>query len=160
MASGSGHSHGAPDHPRTNGNAFAIGIVKYSPIEMTGNISLPDVVLRRVGNLLRASIALALVTAIVAFLSVPVCSSSACPMSGTERAACKAMGRECCGTKGGQVSHTPALSAPAVAITLARVTIGDRAAEGPAVADPSRVLAVPAMVQGVGLFTLFAVFLI
>jgi hypothetical protein len=111
-------------------------------------------------NLLRASLALALVTAIVAFLGAPVCSSSACPMSGTERAACKAMGRECCGTKGGQVSHTPALSAPVVAVPLARVTLAERAAEATAVADPSRAFAAPAVVQGVGLFTLFAVFLI
>ena len=124
------------------------------------NISLSDLVLRFVGNLLRASVALALVAVIVIFLGAPVCASSACPMSGTARAACKAMGRECCGTKGGQVSHTLALSAPVAAVPRARVTLADRAEEGSVVADPSRALAVPALVQGVGLFTLFAVFLI
>ena len=110
---------------------------------------------------LRASVALVMVTAIVTFLGLPLCLSEACPMTGEQRAACRSMGRECCGTKGGQVSHTPELSAPVLATATELLALGPPAApESAAVADPSRTTAAPAIVQGVGLFTLFAVFLI
>ena len=112
-------------------------------------------------SLLRAAIALALVTALLGFLGLPVCFSAACPMSGTERSACKAMGRECCGTKGGQVSHAPAVPAPVLAAGLAVPSLAVPAAvTAVAFAGLSGAIAAPAVLQGVGLFTLFAVFLI
>jgi hypothetical protein len=109
----------------------------------------------------RAAAALTVAALLIAFLGAPVCFSSACPMSGAERAACKAMGRECCGTKGGQVSHAPV--APALvlaAVPAALALIAPRTATA-AFADLSRAIATaPAILQGVGLFTLFDVFLI
>ena len=112
-------------------------------------------------SLARALLASILVTAMTAFLGLPVCYTAACPMSGADRAACRAMGRECCGTRGGQVSHTPAMPAPVLAAAPAVVSLeAPGAAAAPAVSSSSRPLAVPAVLQGVGLFTLFAVFLI
>jgi hypothetical protein len=98
---------------------------------------------------------------LVAFLSAPVCFSSACSMSGAERAACKAMGRECCGTKGGQAQHAPVAPALVLAAAPAALAVAVRAVETVAVTGLSReAAAAPAILQGVGLFTLFDVFLI
>jgi hypothetical protein len=109
----------------------------------------------------RAAAALAVAALLVSFLSVPVCFSSACPMSGAERAACKAMGRECCGTKGGQAPHAPAAPVLVLAAAPAALAINVSALETAAVAALSRAAtAAPAILQGVGLFTLFDVFLI
>jgi hypothetical protein len=112
----------------------------------------------------RAVAALVAASLLLAFLGVPVCLSSACPMSGAERAACKAMGRECCGTKGGQVSHAPV----APTLVLAAAPAGSALAAPAAVTAATAVFAglsreiaaAPAILQGVGLFTLFDVFLI
>lgn len=102
-----------------------------------------------------------LVTAMTAFLGLPVCYTAACPMSGADRAACRAMGRECCGTRGGQVSHTPAMPAPVLAAAPAVASLAVPAAAAAHAASSSTMpLAAPAVLQGVGLFTLFAVFLI
>ncbi|HYU36109.1 MAG TPA: hypothetical protein VEW48_28450 [Thermoanaerobaculia bacterium] len=111
-------------------------------------------------ELLRASVALALVTVLAALAGLPVCFSSACPMSPAERAACKAMGRECCQTKGGQVSHSPTMPAPVLAEAPAELSSAAPAGSGAAFSDLALPVAVPAIVQGVGLFTLHAVFLI
>jgi hypothetical protein len=109
----------------------------------------------------RAVAALAVAVLLVSFLSVPVCFSAACPMSGAERAACKAMGRECCGTKGGQAPHAPVAPALVRAAAPASLAINVSALETAAVADLSKAAtAAPAILQGVGLFTLFDVFLI
>ncbi|HEX4495490.1 MAG TPA: hypothetical protein VIE43_07475 [Thermoanaerobaculia bacterium] len=112
-------------------------------------------------SLPRAFAALTVVTLLIAFLGTPVCFSSACPMSGAERVACKAMGRECCGTKGGQVSHAPV--APALVLVAAPVglALAVPATATAAFAGLSReIAAAPAILQGVGFFTLFDVFLI
>lgn len=111
-------------------------------------------------SLPRAAAALTIVALLIPFLGAPVCLSSACPMSGAERAACKAMGRECCGTKGGQVSLPPVAPALVLAALPAALALAAPAAETAAFSDLSRVFAAPAIVQGVGLFTLFDVFLI
>jgi hypothetical protein len=109
----------------------------------------------------RAAAALTVVTLLLAFLGTPVCFSSACPMSGAERAACKAMGRECCGTKGGQVSHAPVAPALVLAAVRAGLALAAPAASTVAFAGLSQeIAAAPAILQGVGLFTLFDVFLI
>jgi hypothetical protein len=114
-----------------------------------------------VKSLLRAAAALTVVSLLLAFLGTPVCYSSACPMSGTERAACKAMGRECCGTKGGQVSQAPVAPALVLAALPAALALAASTAETAAFANRSEeIAAAPAILQGVGLFTLFDVFLI
>ena len=109
----------------------------------------------------RAAAALVVASLLIAFLGVPVCLSSACPMSGAERAACKAMGRECCGTKGGQVSHAPVAPALVLAAAPAGLALASPLAATAVFAGLSReIAAAPAILQGVGLFTLFDVFLI
>lgn len=111
-------------------------------------------------KILRTSIALGLMAALVPLLGLPLCSSEACPMSDMERAACKAMGRECCGTKG-QVSHPPSAPVPVLAAGPAIPSLAVPAAlETGAFAALSLAIALPAVLQDVGLFTLFAVFLI
>ena len=82
-------------------------------------------------------------------------------MSAAERADCKAMGRECCQSKGGQVSHSPTMPAPVLATAPADLALAAPAASAAAAAyDLAGPVAEPAIVQGIGLFTLHAVFLI
>ncbi len=79
-------------------------------------------------------------------------------MSATERQTCKRMGRECCGNGTGQLSHAPAAPLPPVATTtLAAMVVPPPLA---AVLPKQAPAAPAAIVQGIGLFTLFAVFLI
>jgi hypothetical protein len=114
-----------------------------------------------VKSFLRALAALTVTVLLLSFLGVPVCFSSACPMSGAERAACKAMGRECCGTKGGQVSHAPMVPALVLAAAPVALALAVPAKEpSPFAALFHRVTIAPAILQGVGFFTLFDVFLI
>lgn len=88
----------------------------------------------------------------------PLCLSDACPMSARERQTCKTMGRDCCGNGTGQLSHAPAAPLPPAAATTLAATV----VPPPAAAALPRQAPVPAaaIVQGIGLFTLFAVFLI
>lgn len=117
--------------------------------------------MKNVKSLLRASAALTVTALLIAFLGAPVCFSSACPMSGAERAACKAMGRECCGTQGGQVSHAPVAPALVLAAVPVALALAAPAVEPATFADRSgTIAAAPAILQNVGLFTLFDVFLI
>ena len=81
-------------------------------------------------------------------------------MNVAERAACKAIGRDCCGTQGGPTAHGSVVPAPDLAVAPAALaaTIPTLATD---VVDPSTGPdAAPAVIQGVGFFTLFAVFLI
>ncbi len=79
-------------------------------------------------------------------------------MSARERQTCKLMGRECCGHGDGHLSHAPAAPLPPVAMT----TLCEMAVHPPRAAALPKSAPVPpaAIVQGIGLFTLFAVFLI
>jgi len=114
-----------------------------------------------VKSFLRASAALTVAALLLGFLGAPVCFSSACPMSDAQRAACKAMGRECCGTQGGQVSHAPVVPALVLAAVPAALALAAPAMETADLSDPSgTIAAAPAILQNVGLFTLFDVFLI
>jgi hypothetical protein len=113
-----------------------------------------------VKSILRVSAALTVAALLIPFLGAPVCFSSACPMSGAERAACKAMGRECCGTQGGQVSHAPVAPTLVLAAVPGAQAIAAPAVETAALDGSSRSVAAPAVTQGIGLFTLFAAFLI
>jgi hypothetical protein len=79
-------------------------------------------------------------------------------MSARERQTCRLMGRECCGNGTGQLSHGPAAPLPPVAATNLPAMM---VPEPHAAALPRQApLPAPAIVQGIGLFTLFTVFLI
>jgi len=100
-----------------------------------------------------------LLSSLFVLLGAPVCQSERCPMAAGQRAACRAMGLDCCRDKGGAVSHGSHL-APALAPAV--LPGGTQALTGPdsdvAGSRSSPPNAAPAVVQGVGLFTLFAVF--
>jgi hypothetical protein len=107
---------------------------------------------------LRPVAAVFLAASFALLFGAPLCLSDACPMSAMERQACKLMGRECCGNGTGQLSHAPAAPLPPAATTaLAAMVVPP-----PLAAALPRHAPVPAaaIVQGIGLFTLFAVFLI
>ena len=99
-----------------------------------------------------------LAASFAALFGAPLCLSDACPMSARERQTCRLMGRECCGNGTGQLSHAPAAPLPPVAATA----VSALAVPPPLAAALPRQAPVPpaAIVQGIGLFTLFAVFLI
>jgi hypothetical protein len=107
---------------------------------------------------LRPVAAVFLAAAFAVLFGAPLCVSDACPMSAMERQTCRLMGRECCGTGAGQLSHAPTAPLPPVVPT----TLAALAAPPPlAAAPPGKPPVSPAaIVQGIGLFTLFAVFLI
>lgn len=109
---------------------------------------------------LRALAALLIVTLLV-LLRVPLCASSACPMSGPERVACQTKGMNCCQSHGGRSANsTPPAPLPDLALA-ARPTISEPSVVGALPAGRLRhPFAAPAVVQSVGFFTLFAVFLI
>jgi hypothetical protein len=113
----------------------------------------------RVVRHLRSTVALFLTVAPLLFLGSPLCFSEACPMSAAQRAACKNMGRECCGTRGG-LSKAPAAPAPVLASLPVGPAVAVPILESTSLGSSSRPFAAPATIQGVGLFTLFAVFLI
>jgi hypothetical protein len=81
-------------------------------------------------------------------------------MSAAQRAACKNMGRECCGTRGGLSKAPAAPAAPVLASLPAAPVVAVPILESTSFGSSSRPFAAPATIQGVGLFTLFAVFLI
>jgi hypothetical protein len=100
-----------------------------------------------------------LLSSLLVLLGAPVCESDSCPMSASQRATCRAMGLDCCQAKGGAVSHSSP-QAPALAPALAPGCTPTLAAQdqGSAGASSSLPDAAPAVLQGVGLFTLLAVF--
>jgi len=113
----------------------------------------------RLASLLRAATAVLMAGAVLLLLGLPICSSSACPMAKMDRGLCRAMGLDCCRAAAGRVSHdSPRLASPDLALSVQAVV----AAAAPATLtdrDPSRLApAAPAVIQGVGLHTLFAVF--
>src|SRR5260370_18328646 len=66
-------------------------------------------------KVVRAVVTCTLVAGLLLVLGRPLCFTSACRMSAAERPACKTMGRECCGTKGGHLSQVPAAPPPSLA---------------------------------------------
>lgn len=112
--------------------------------------------------LLRALSALGLVASLLLLARVPVCGERTCPMASSARAACQMMGLDCCKSAGERFSHTSAqpqlpdlFLGPVALLGLAEAGVSSQPA--PQAAIP---LAAPAVVQGLGLYTLFAVFLI
>jgi hypothetical protein len=113
----------------------------------------------RLASLLRACTAVLMAGAALLLLGFPICSSPACPMAKMDRGLCRAMGLDCCRAGAGRVSHdSPRLASPDLALAVQAVL----AAAAPATVaarDLSRLApAAPAVIQGVGLHTLFAVF--
>lgn len=106
----------------------------------------------------RAATAL-LLSSVLVLLGAPVCESDSCPMGAAQRLTCRSMGLECCQAKGGAVSHGSA-QAPALEPALAGGGAPALPAKDQGIADAAASLpdAAPAVVQGVGLFTLLAVF--
>jgi hypothetical protein len=100
-----------------------------------------------------------LLSGLLLLLGAPVCQSDSCPMRASQRARCRAMGLDCCQAKGGAVGHA-APQAPALAAALAPgcVPVLGPQDQGAAGASSSLPDAAPAVLQGVGLFTLLAVF--
>ena len=107
---------------------------------------------------LRALAALPLAVSLVVALFVPPCADGVCPMDRAAKAACKERGSDCCQTSSERVPHSPVLVPPldppiAAVSTAGMPTPGlvrPVAATGPAAA--------PAVLQGVGLFTLLSTF--
>jgi hypothetical protein len=108
---------------------------------------------------LRAATAVLLAAAVLLLLGLPVCSSAACPMAKMDRGLCRAMGLDCCRAGTGRVSHdSPRIASPELAASVQAVVAAAVAATA-ADRDPAWLApAAPAVIQGVGLHTLFAVF--
>jgi hypothetical protein len=122
---------------------------------------------------LRALSALALVASLLLLARVPDCDSGTCRMPRSARAACREMGRDCCKSSTERLAHTSAQPqlpdlalAPTGPLGAAGNAANAAAANAAAAARFLPVLhravplAAPAIVQGVGFHTLFAVFLI
>ena len=110
---------------------------------------------------LRALAALPLAASLVVALIVPPCADEVCPMDRAAKAACKELGSDCCQTSGERVPHSPVQVPPPDPAIAAVTSAADLPAPGlvrlVAATGPA---AAPAVLQGVGLFTLFAAFLI
>jgi hypothetical protein len=107
---------------------------------------------------LRPVAAVFLAAGFAVLFGAPLCFSDACPMSAMERQTCRSMGRECCGNGTGQLSHAPAAPLPPAATTPLPAMVAPPPLAAPL---PRQAPVSPAaIVQGIGLFTLFAVFLI
>jgi hypothetical protein len=114
--------------------------------------------------LLRALSALALVASLLLLARLPDCDSGTCRMPRAARAACREMGRDCCKSSTERLAHTsaqPQLPDLALAPTepSGATVLADAAGFLP-ILHRAVPLAAPAIVQGVGFHTLFAVFLI
>jgi hypothetical protein len=110
---------------------------------------------------LRAFATLGLVACLLLLSRVPVCAEKTCPMAKLARAACRELGLDCCKTAGERFAHAsvqPQLPDLFVAPTagFAAVAVAEPLPAPPRTAP----LPAPAVLQGVGLHTLFAVFLI
>jgi len=82
-------------------------------------------------------------------------------MSAAQRAACKAMGRECCQPRGAGVAHAPTLAGPLLAISSPVVSVAVPVAHPAAVGSEfAASVLYPALLHEIGLFTLFSAFLI
>lgn len=108
---------------------------------------------------LRPAAAVFLAAAFAVLSGAPLCLSDACPMSATERQACRRMGRECCGNDTGRLSHAQAAPLPPIATTTQAAMVVPPPLAATTLPSPAPVAAA-AIVQGIGLFTLFAVFVI
>jgi hypothetical protein len=110
----------------------------------------------------RAASSIFLIGVLVFLLHTPLCADDVCRMDeAAKMAACEELGGDCCQTTGDTTPHTPVPAPPPVLGLAAGSSPSARpipctartlAATGPAAA--------PAVLQGVGIFTLHASFLI
>jgi hypothetical protein len=114
----------------------------------------------RICRSLFAAVALLLAVALVPFVGAPLCSSKVCPMSAGDRAACIAMGRDCCGTGGGRISQATTAPVTLLAPAVSAVSLSAPVQEIAKLESASTPGVPPSVLQGIGLFTLHAVFLI
>lgn len=116
--------------------------------------------------LLRALSALVLVASLLLLARVPDCDSESCRMSRSARAACREMGLDCCKASAERFAHAsaqpqlPDLVLAAVDHLGVAGIAANAATAGSLPARRTELLPAPAIVQGVGFYTLFAVFLI
>jgi hypothetical protein len=99
---------------------------------------------------------------VLAFLlQTPLCVPKVCSMSGARMAACEAMGGNCCQGTGAQASRSSApaqiQAPPPGPVSIVAEEVSASLARGRGLRGP---VAAPAILQGVGLHTLLAVFLI
>jgi hypothetical protein len=110
---------------------------------------------------LRAFLALAMIGVLALLLQTPLCAPKVCSMSGARMAACEAMGGDCCQGAGARVQGSSApvqVQAPPVRpVSLVAAEVSSSLALECGLQEP---FAAPAILQGVGLHTLLAVFLI
>lgn len=110
---------------------------------------------------LRHILALAMIGILAFLLQTPLCAPKVCSMSGARMAACEALGGNCCQGANAQTSRS---SAPAQVQAPPPGPVSLVAEEVSASLNRERILraplAVAAILQGVGLHTLLAVFLI
>ncbi|HEY0783670.1 MAG TPA: hypothetical protein VGE98_14515 [Thermoanaerobaculia bacterium] len=99
------------------------------------------------------------VSSLLVLLATPICASDSCPMSPSQRVACRTMGLDCCQAKGRAATQS-APQVPVLETALAPGSIQLLSAEDPGLVPSSSPLldVSPAVLQGVGLFTLLAVF--
>ncbi|HEX9945693.1 MAG TPA: hypothetical protein VGG03_27100 [Thermoanaerobaculia bacterium] len=110
---------------------------------------------------LRTFAALGLTGVLLLLLATPLCAAEFCPMGEKARAAgCKPLGHDCCQTQGERTAPSPLQVMPPAPLPSS-LGFALAAAAEPALPEPSsEELAPPAILQGVGLYTFFAVFLI
>jgi hypothetical protein len=110
---------------------------------------------------LRHILAVAMIGVLAFLLQTPLCSPKVCSMSGARMAACEAMGGDCCQETGAQMprSSAPAQiqAPPPGPVSLVAAEVSASLARERGFGEP---YAAPAILQGIGLHTLFAVFLI
>lgn len=108
----------------------------------------------------RALLALLVVASLFVLLVSPLCATEACPMGEhAERVGCDPLDSGCCQTQGAPAVDTPQALPPA----LAASPVGAEAGEGVRPALPAQIkeaLALPAILQGIGLHAFLEVFLI
>jgi hypothetical protein len=110
---------------------------------------------------IRQLLALALVGVLALLLRTPLCSPKVCSMSGAKMAACEALGGDCCQAASTRASRSAApvqVQAPPPSLVSLKVEeVAASLARRRGLREP---LAAAAILQGVGLHTLLAVFLI
>lgn len=110
---------------------------------------------------LRSLLALAITGVLALLLRTPLCSPKVCSMSRAKMAACEALGGDCCQGASARAAHTSVpvqVQAPPPSLVFLAV---EEASASPAQERSLREpLAAAAILQGVGLHTLLAVFLI
>lgn len=110
---------------------------------------------------IRFLLAIAMIGVLAFLLRTPLCAPKVCAMSGARMAACEALGGNCCQGAGAQMSRGSApaqvQAPPPAPVSLVAEDLSASLNREHGFREP---FAAPAILQGVGLHTLLAVFLI